>query len=188
MKRFHHHTFLLVLAITVTLLVVAVYGYMYYVVRVSIVRAATARDIVALEKANKERENDVRSLYERTKEARASLSDFFIPADRVVEFIESIEALGPQTGSEVSLRSIEDLAPGKIEGKAYGLAKAEVEAIGSWTSVMRALSLAENFPYMVSITNTRLDTSIGTTGSRKWKAKFTIEVVLSDPLSSSVIH
>ena len=183
MKRFHHHTFLLILAISVTMLVVVVYGYMYYVVRFSIVRAANARDIVSLEKANKDRESDVRALYERTKNDRDLLSDFFIPSDRVVDFIEAIESLGPQTGSEVTL-SIDTIDPTDSEDKKHGLARASVEVVGSWTSVMRALSLAENFPYAVSVNGARLYLQTGSNGIRNWKASFVVEVVLSEPLSS----
>jgi hypothetical protein len=157
---------------------------MHYVVKISITRAATARDIVALEKANKGREQAVRALHERTATDRASLSQFFIPADRVVEFIEAIEALGPQTGSTVTLSSIDDVPPGQIKGSKYGLARARVEARGSWSSVMRALSLAENFPYAISVQDTRVDS--GASGGSSWKAEFTLEVLLSDPLSSTV--
>lgn len=184
MKRFHHHTFLLILAISVTMLVVVVYGYMYYVVRFSIVRAANARDIVSLEKANKDRESDVRALYDRTKNARDSLSNFFIPADRVVDFIEAIEALGPETGSKVTL-SIDTVDASDSEEKKNGLARANVEAVGSWTSVMRALSLAENLPYIVSVSGAHLSLQIDANGVHNWKASFVIEVVLSEPLSSS---
>ncbi len=184
MKNTPHHTVLLILAVSVTLLVGAVYGYMHYVVKISINRAATARDIVALEKANKGREQGVRALHERTATDRASLSQFFIPADRVVEFIESIEALGPQTGSVVNLSSIDDIPPGQIEGSKYGLARAHVEARGSWSSIMRALSLAENFPYGISVKGTRVDSG-GSAGGSSWKAEFTLEVLLSDPLSST---
>ncbi len=184
MKRFHHHTFLLVLAISVTMLVGVVYGYMYYVVRFSIVRAANARDIVSLEKANKDRESDVRALYDRTKNDRDSLVNFFIPADRVVDFIEAIEALGPQTGSKVTLNIDTVDAKDSEDGK-HGLARANVEIIGSWISVMRALSLAENFPYAVSVSQTRLSLQTGTSGSYNWKASFVVEVVLSEPMSSS---
>lgn len=184
MKNTPHHSVLLILALSVTILVGAVYGYMHYVVKISIARAATARDIVALEKANKGREQGVRALHERTAIARASLSQFFIPADRVVEFIEAIEALGPQTGSIVTLSSIDDVPPGQIKESKYGLARAHVEARGSWSSVMRALSLAENFPYAISVQDTRVD-SEGKSGGSSWKAEFTLEVLLSAPLSST---
>lgn len=180
-----HHRFLLVLAIAVTMMVAGLYVYMYYAVGVSTKRAAVARDIVALEKANSGREQDVRALYERTRENRESLPKFLIPADRVVEFIEAIEALGPQTGSNVVLSSIEENAPGEIPDTVYGSAIANVEATGSWSAVMRALSLAENFPYGVSISNTRVSTSLSERSNRAWKATFRIEAVLSPLLASS---
>jgi len=185
MKNTPHHAILLILAFSVTLLVGVVYGYMHYVVKISITRAAIARDIVAMEKANKGREQGVQALHQRTIEARDSISQFFIPANRVVEFIEAIEALGPQTRSIVTLSSIDDIPPGQIDGSVYGLARAHVEARGSWSSVMRALSLAENFPYAISVKDTRVD-SIGSGGESSWKADFTLEVLLSAPLSSVV--
>lgn len=188
MKNNNSHTFLLILAISVTMLVSGLYVYMYYVVNVSITRAAAARDIVFLERANSGREQNVKDLYERTKIDRESLPKFLIPADRVVEFIESIEALGPQADSRVSLSSIEDTPPGQVTDSVYGLAVANVEATGSWSSVMRTLSLAENFPYGVSIKNVRISTSIAEKGSRSWKVNFTVEVILAPVIPSNKIQ
>lgn len=178
-----HHTFLLIFALASTLLVAGIYAYMQYVVKVSIERAATARDIVALERANTDREEDVRALHERTIADRRVLAKFLIPEDRVVEFIESIEALGPQTGSEVTL-SISQVPPA-VEG-GYGIARAGVQAIGSWTSVMRALSLAENLPYSVTVTGVRVDASSdGKSKSPIWKAVFVVDVLTSEASSTS---
>ncbi|MEK7646303.1 MAG: hypothetical protein AAB381_01240 [Patescibacteria group bacterium] len=183
MKK-NHHLFLLFLAISVVTLVIGVYAYMHYVVTVSIQRAATARDIVALERANSGREEDVKALHARTLDDRKALAKFLIPADRVVEFIEALEALGPQSGSVVSLSGLSDVAPGEIEGSIYGLARASVQVTGTWTGVMRALSLTENLPYAVTIRDARLDSSAEPAKGRSWRATFTVEVLLSKASSS----
>jgi hypothetical protein len=181
MKK-HHHIFLLIMALSVTILVTGIYIYMHYVVSVSIQRAATARDIVALERANSDREEDVKALHGRTVADRRTLSKFLIPEDRIVEFIESIEALGPQTGSKVTL-NISATAPDKEKGT-YGQARATVEAVGSWTSVMRALSLVENLPYGVAVYGVRLDSSVDGTKTRSWRAGFVVDAITSEASST----
>lgn len=176
MKGIHNHTALLILAIAVTLVVGSVYGYMRYALAGSIERAILARDIVRVEDANKSHDQDTVGLYELTTSERAKLSEFFIPADRIVMFIEAIEGLGKQAGSIVALTTIDAdkivSAPG-----VFGSARAHVDAKGSWASVLRTLELAESLPYVIHIDHVRLDTSVlegDKSGKRDWRLSFDI--------------
>jgi hypothetical protein len=177
MKPPQSHKPFLILATAVTLLVAALYLYMYWQVNVSVGKAVVARDLAHNEEAFKERQNDMKRLHESTAAERALLKSFFIPKDETVEFIEAVESIGPQSGAELVLSSIDaDPLTGAVPGT-YGLMKAHVEAQGSWVAVSKALMLAERLPYKVLVDNVRLDMSAASSaakGTRVWRVSFDI--------------
>jgi hypothetical protein len=181
----HHHTLLLTLVISVTLLVVAVYGYMYWAMKVSADRVRAARDIVALERAGQEHEEELRALYETTRLDRVKLQTYFVPADGVVDFIETLESLGPQAGSKVTLSAIDAELP---EKEIFGNARARIDVSGSWSAVMKTLTLAENLPYPIYISNVRMDLTApeGGGGTRVWRLVFVIEAIMASTTDAAL--
>ncbi len=179
-SKYHHHV-LLVLAISVTLVVMALYSYMYYAVTRSTNRAIQARDIAGVEKLNKDQERNLTDLYRDTSLSRSKLSTYLVHSNRIVDFIENIEDLAGQTGSKIVISSIaadelEDQPAGTI-----GSVGAKVEAKGSWSSVMRTLSAVELLPYQIIVDDVRLDTSSlpaqGKT-AKEWRLVFTVKAAL----------
>jgi hypothetical protein len=180
MKHSHNHIPLLILAIAVTAMAGSLYAYMFYATTASVARANSASDVVALEKADQSQEKSLMSVASTTAIDRARLASFFVPADSVVSFITALEALGPESGSAVSIASIaSDSLSGKTSGT-VGSAQAQINARGSWSSVMRALSLAERMPYAVSISNVRMDESGAMAGSksRSWNLSLDIKALI----------
>jgi hypothetical protein len=179
MKPLHGHTALLIFAISVTLFVSALYGYIYFLVHTTADRAVLARDIVRAEALTKDQEQKLAVAYDATVADRARLGSFFIPYDSIVLFIESIESLGTQAGSTVTLTTITsdplDGAPAGTLGNIH----AQVDAHGSWESVMRTLQLAELMPYNSVLRDVRLDSSSVTVGKevkRVWHLSFVMDV------------
>jgi hypothetical protein len=180
MKHFHHHIPLLILAVAVTAVAGSLYAYMFYATASSVARANSARDVVALEKADQSQEKSLIATASTTESNRARLASFFVPADSVVSFITALEALGPESRSAVSIASISsDSLSGKASGT-IGSAQAHIDARGSWSSVMRALSLAERMPYAVSISNVLLDESAASAGSKNhmWSLSMDIKALI----------
>ncbi len=180
MKNHYSITVLFAIALLVTLFVCVLYGYMYYIVGNSLEKALVAREEVKKEQAYKDQGESSVSLSETTKNDRAMLNTFFVDDEDKVTFIEMIESLGDRTGSAVTLSSIvaDDLATSPVGTQ--GHVKINVEAQGSWSSVMRTLILAENLPYKITVTSIRLDTS-GTLDAKNpkqsWKLSFVLDAL-----------
>jgi len=84
--------------------------------------------------------------------------------------------LGPQSGSTLSITSIDadpltNAKPGTI-----GNAHAHVSAHGSWGSVMRLLNLVEDMPYVLSVKHVKLDNgSSDKKNLNVWNASFDLQ-------------
>jgi hypothetical protein len=175
MKNHHRHIPFLVLSIAVSATVVALYIYMFYATSASVRQANVARDIVKAEEAGQSQAKSLSELVVSTAVSRSRLTSFFVPADDVVVFITAIESIGPQSGSTVSLASVDDSS---LLGTAAGTiraVRAHVSAHGSWSSVMLALALAEHLPYAVSIDHVQLNASNGGKAGQTWNLSFDIQ-------------
>lgn len=180
MKRQNNHTALLMFAIAITLVVYASYGYMYYSVGVSLDRALAAREAVRKEETYKMQGQSLRNVHDITESDRAKLGTFFVADDKKVSFIETLESLGENTGSKVTLSSIvaDDLATSKPG--TLGKVSIHVDVQGTWSSVMRTLLLAENLPYKVLVSGVRLDASGAPNeknSRQEWHASFVLDTV-----------
>lgn len=179
MKSRYHHQFLLVLATAVTVVVVALYAYMYYTVGNSTRRAITARDIAGVEKLNKDQEKNLTDLYDRTAEDRDRLTTYFVESGNVVAFIEALEALEKETGGTVAISGIaaDDLSKKPIG--TIGTVGANITAEGSWASVMKTLMAIELLPYQISVSQVRLDSTPSSGGKgRQWHLSLSVRAAL----------
>jgi hypothetical protein len=178
MKHFHSHILLLVMAVITLGFTVGVYVYLERAVDASIAHAVAARNLVRSEQANTSQQQNIISVYEATAANRARLYGNFVPVDAVVTFIEAIENLGNETGSQVTLSGINaDPLDGAVTGTT-GKVSGHVTASGSWESVMRVLTLAEVLPYKVSTDNVALNVSVvpdGKNQKRVWNMSFDIQ-------------
>ncbi|MDQ2932783.1 MAG: hypothetical protein M3Q80_00165, partial [bacterium] len=91
MKHPHSHVPLLVLAVSVTLFVFALYGYMYRTVDVSLNKALAAREEVAKEQSLKLQEKKLTEMYTETTKDRARLASLFVEDTKTISFIETVE-------------------------------------------------------------------------------------------------
>ncbi len=185
-----NHLSLLILAITVTIFVASIYGYLYYKITVSGQKISEAQYVIESAKLAKEREKSFLDRYTSTAPKWASLQDFFVHSDKVVDFIEVIESLSSQSKSTVTISSIDaDNLDNAAVGK-EGLIRVKINAKGSWVSVMRALSLVEVLPYKMSINNVRLNVVNNDSGNTKdaqktWELNFDLQVAMIVATSSS---
>lgn len=171
---------LFMIALSVTIFVGALYGYMDYSIGTSLDRAITAREAVKNEQEYRNQKQNLNSLYNETATERLALGSFFVADDQKVSFIEKIESFGSATQAKVMLANIvaDDLAtsqPGTL-----GKISMRVDVSGSWASVMRVLKLAETLPYKSSVSAVRVDAA-GVTDSKagkvEWHLTFIIDTV-----------
>ena len=174
MKIYSGHYILVVFSLLTT--VAAAFG--YYVLYGQVVAQAEsssqAMQAVGLEVGRKEQEGQLLKLYDETKVKRAKLASSFVAEDKVVDFIEEVEAIGADTSTTLELSSL---------AKEEGRIKAHIEVKGSWSGVMRALMIIENMPYSISVKDIRLiaagDASgdLKKTSSRTWNLSLDFSVL-----------
>ncbi|MBP6858510.1 MAG: hypothetical protein KBC33_01610 [Candidatus Pacebacteria bacterium] len=179
MKHHHSHTALFIIACSTVLVVFGVYGYMRHRITASLERVIQGRHLVAEHTISEQKQDALAELYSASTEDRHAAKKLFVPEDSTIAFIESIESIGPSSGSTVELSAIEADAPGESSG--VGRIRVHVEAVGSWSTVMRAVMLAENLSYGVSVSNLRIDASGGSSAKDRlgWKASFVIEALMT---------
>jgi len=161
---------------------VALYAYLYSLVGVSVDRARLAEDIIGTEQSAQSQSKDLGSEYASTAAARARLPGLFVPAGNAVAFIETLESIGPSSGAQVSISSIQaDSLDGAAPGTT-GAVSASVTARGSWATVMRALVLSESLPYQNAIDHVALvggQSPSGTAASKdSWQISYRISAFL----------
>jgi hypothetical protein len=180
MKQTHHH-FLMILAVAVTILVVAVFFYMKYSIG-----GMVANVVLDTNEAVRLQSNDI--LDAKLKQLQsASTSDWgkvygaFVPVDNAVTFIEALESLGKSTGSVVTIASVDNVKSEEGSIAVNGYVNAKVNVQGSWNSVLSTLELAENLPYKVTIDSVSLTLSGGGAAGAKsqWTAFFNVNAVRS---------
>jgi hypothetical protein len=172
----HSHTPLLIFAVSVFLVVSALYAYMFHATSVSVTRAGLARDIVATEENDQTQAKLLSVVASDTKLDRARLLSFFIPSDNVVYFITTLENLGSQSGTKLNLTSVDSDSLTNSPIGTMGKAHAHIDASGSWNAVMKLLALSERMPFATSISNVRLNLGlVDAKSTRTWNISFDVE-------------
>ncbi len=185
MKHTHSHIPLLILATTITLLVLALYMYMFGATQNAATQAGLARDIVATEQNDQTQAKNLAQIASSTTGDRSELSSLFISSDNVVSLITMMEYFGSQSGSKVTITSIDadpltNPAPGSLSH-----AHIHIDDQGSWISVMTMLSLTERMPYAGSISHVKMNINSSDPKLRTWDLSFDVQVPLLVPITAT---
>lgn len=111
-----------------------------------------------------------RELVASTETERLQLLNHLVSSDGIVEFIESLEKLGPKTGSTVSISSINSEDDSAKPAGSVTLVRALVRATGSWGGSMKMISLLENLPYEVNFDRVRIHSQ-----GKAWEMTFELQ-------------
>lgn len=79
------------------------------------------------------------------------LDSFFVASDKAVDFIETIEAIGRQTGVTLTIGSVSTEANLRNPNDFKEIIKMRLQAGGSWQGVYHFLTVLENLPYGLSV-------------------------------------
>jgi hypothetical protein len=88
-------------------------------------------------------------LVKDTVESRDFLNKVFVDKEKITDFLEMIEALGPLSGSKVSIVSVDD---GGKKSNSGNFIKIRFKAEGNWTAVYKLISLVDHIPSALSVT------------------------------------
>lgn len=172
MKINPKHYLLIVLAIASIGLSGFGYWYLYNKIISQAEGEYNALQEYQIEVIKKQNEQDLVKVYADTLSDRNKLSSYFITEDKIIGFIESVEAVGDYSKTDVTLSAINTDDFNNLEKGNSGHLKTHIDIKGDWSNVMKALILIENMPYSISINNMNLLFASG-----KWSMAFDIEVL-----------
>jgi len=156
MKHTHHH-FLIIFAIAVTLLVTALYVYMRYSILDMTNEAVVSKSKIISLRMHENVDEELEKIKKESKDDFTKISRAFIQLDNTVPFIESLESLGKNTGSVVTIASIDNVDPVEGSSAVNGYIKIRINILGSWSAVMKTVMMVENMPYKLLIDGVRFD-------------------------------
>lgn len=133
---------LLGIATAFTLAVSGVYSFLFYVMKSKTVATATISEKLDELSGRESRIASSISILRHEEGNIAKLSAYFFKESEVVAFTKKIEALGAQSGTTLTIESLDQ---GYTE-KTVPFLNFRVKAIGKFEDVERLLILLENFP------------------------------------------
>lgn len=186
-----NHTLLLVFAIIVTIIVGGVYGLMYFGIEMSAQKIIKNQEQIDSQNLARQREKSFLDTYKATAHKWSELQDHYVKSNEVVSLIEKIEAIGPQSQTELVISSIDaDNLENASFGK-EGKIRMKISSRGAWSSVMKSLALVELMPYKLSINNVRANSSLNTQNQNKsstskstWEISFDLQVAMLSATST----
>lgn len=105
-----------------------------------------------------------------------TVASFFVHKDNVLHAIQTLESLGTAIGEPVSLAQVEviDQTP-----QTPGVLSVRLSSAGSWSAMMRLLSLLEHLPFHAEISQAALGTGSGTSAE---PARWSLQVLITAAL------
>ncbi|MEI8327534.1 MAG: hypothetical protein WCG02_00145 [Candidatus Taylorbacteria bacterium] len=180
MKHTHHHL-LISFAIMSTMIAALVFFYMKYTVNSMTDEIVTAMNEEATLQSSDSLESRLQQLQNTSAKDWERIYSVFVPSDNAVPFIEAVESLGKNTGSTVTIVSVDNTKPDNGSLAANGYINAKVSVRGSWSAVLATLELAENMPYKATVDGVNLNLSQEAKAkvSAEWTASFSITAAKS---------
>lgn len=152
----HRHYVLLTVAFIVLLISAASYLLLYRSVVSQARQSSQILAEVTLESNKKLHERELTATYADTLSDRTRISGFVVSEEKIVPFIESVEKIGTDSGTDLEISAIGTEKAAAQDTTGFGHIAAHLDIKGSWSNVMRALLLVENMPYSVTVNNVRL--------------------------------
>lgn len=112
---------------------------------------STIAGLIEAKTAENLEERSLRSILTNTQDDRERIDSYVLSDDKVVEFLETIESLGPMSSTKVVTSSVNIDESNKAHSSTTGFLNMQINVRGSWENVMHFISLIENLPYKITI-------------------------------------
>lgn len=142
MKPHYKTTALFGIALALTLIAVGSYGFFFTAMKGKTEAVAALAESSRELSGKESRALSARATLKSESEHIEKLSSYFIKESEIAAFTKKIEALGPQSGTVLTIEALE---PGLTE-KTVPFLSLRIKATGKFTDAMRLLVLLENFP------------------------------------------
>jgi hypothetical protein len=153
-----HTTFFLIFSILALIVVVLLFIFFLKVIKNKNEHISVA--VTTLEEKMKAKENAVINASKVTeiKSIQNTIDGYFVDPNKIDTFVDYLEKIGLNLGSNVSVDNIE------IPPNTKNLISFRVSITGTFNNVMKTITLIENIPYQVNVTrvylNKKTDVSI----------------------------
>jgi hypothetical protein len=172
-----------ILALCINILAAGAYSFIYFKIQQNSKHFAELSDEIDLLEAKKKNLKSVKNDIFETTALRDEIDNHFIPKDGVVNFLNSIQALGAKTNLklEVGSVSVEPLSP---VSEIFENVNVKMNFSGKWPNVYRFLAVTELMPFKVTVDEAGLDKVSGAVPDDKkirvedtWKGTLNIGVL-----------
>lgn len=172
----------LITVIVADLVVIAVFLALFFTIKSKNQHISLLRNNIELETKKSADFQSLKKFSEGTAEARSKIDSIFVGKDGMVDFLGYLESIIKSAGAQAEISSINLEEARDVKNDSYEIIKIRGEAIGSWSSVYRALTLLDSLPFAVSINAAEIHKfSAGDVKSTKtkggWSGNFELNVL-----------
>lgn len=159
---------------------VGIYAFLYIQIKNTNEHVSIVQNEAEAQEIENNGQQSLEDILNNTKEDREKIASIVLSDDKVVDFLESVEALGPLTNTTVTTASVN---VNDATGKDTGFLTLQMNVAGSWQNVLQFASLIENMPYQITITDASFtgevqkSTDKKKSQSVKWRAQLNVSVV-----------
>lgn len=166
-----------IVSILTTIIVIGAFVFFIHIIKNKNQHASA----VAITLAAKMKEKDNSIIYAEKvaeiKSIQSSINNYFVDSNKIDIFVDYLEKIGLNFGSDVVVKSIE------IPAKTKSLILFKVLITGNFDQTMKTLNYLEHIPYQINITQASLNidtTSVGTDQTNmtpRWAANLSFTVL-----------
>ena len=150
------------------------YWYLFNQIRTQTVNTQLALGKITTEENKALSQKIFLDVLQKTADQRKNLITYFVPYDRTISFIDSLQAISTITKAKITLQSIGTDNLNDVEVGTTGVLTVHISAVGTWAQVIRTLHIIENMPYEILIDNVRA----GSDDAGKWTIDFDTKTLI----------
>lgn len=174
------------LAVIANVVIVSVYVYIFLQIKEKNQNIASLTDEIAVLSDRKKNLQSVKKIVSDTAVLHSQIDKYFIKKDGVVQFLNSIQALGVENNLSTKITSV---AIGQMAStsEVMELLTADVQVAGVWTDVYKFASLLELMPIQLTVErvdygkatgdSTVLDSKGKSKKAPPWSAVFAVKAI-----------
>lgn len=155
------------------LVFLGVYVYIFFHIQEKNASAAAAHVRVAQLQEQNQQMNNLNSTIRNIQNRKEKLHEFFVDSERIVNFLETIEKMGTDSGADVTVRSISE---GETSAQTVNELKLDLAVDGTWSHVYHFISLLENLPLKITVDTISLGKRNSQEGTQ-WSGSIAVRVL-----------
>ena len=157
-------------ALVFAVAVIVAYSFLFFIILNENRVLASLVAKVDSEKTEKDALSSLKDRVEETEVGRGEITDYFIPKDGVVPFLNRIQALGEENFLNLKVSEV-DIEDSPMWEDSFESVKMKVQVVGEWQDVYNFVSLIDLLPLKIIVDRMDLEKVIEGTSSDGAKKK-----------------